>query len=387
MSVKRKAPDYGPLMALCVEKAAARAGFTKTNPAVGAAVVRDGKAVSFGVHEFFGESHAEVNAINSAGEAARGADLLVTLEPCSTWGKTPPCVDKIIASGIKNVFIGVIDPNPAHAGRGIDKLLKAGINVQSGIEAERCALLIEDFVKSKLTGKPYVTMKIAMSADGRIASRTGDSKWITSEESRLEVHKMRGRSGAVLTGIGTVLADDPLLTDRSPGALRQPARVVLDGEARLSLSSKLVKSAGEVPLFVYVSEGASAEKTQKLKDAGACVIAAPSVSGKLDLGFILKSLYEKDIMTVMVEAGSAVAGSFRDADAADALELFIAPKIIGGLCALSPVGGEGAARVGDAAEFFSMKTAMCGPDIRISAKIKDYSSGVIKDTLSFMKEG
>ena len=385
MNAKINAPDYEHLMTVCAEKAATRAGFTKTNPMVGAAVVKDGRVISFGVHEVFGGPHAEVNAINEAGEAAHGADLLVTLEPCSTFGKTPPCVDKIISSGIKNVFVGVIDPNPVHAGRGIRRLIDAGINVQAGIAAERCSLLIEDFIKSQLTSKPYVTIKIAMSADGKIATHTRDSKWITSEESRSEVHKMRGCSGAVLTGIGTVLADDPLFTDRNQGAERQPIRVVLDSEARLPLSSNLIKSAADVPIIVYVSECVTTEKKHKLEEAGAQVILAPTEMGKLDLNFILKSLYKNNVMTVMVEAGSAVLGSLCDAGEADALELFIAPKIIGGSGALSPVGGKGVAKVGDAAEFFSVKTNMCGQNIHISAKIKDYSHGVVADTRTFME--
>ncbi|MBQ3033957.1 MAG: bifunctional diaminohydroxyphosphoribosylaminopyrimidine deaminase/5-amino-6-(5-phosphoribosylamino)uracil reductase RibD [Deferribacterales bacterium] len=383
MSGRNQTLNHNHIMALCLEKARQRKGFTKTNPLVGAAVVKDGNVVSFGVHEFFGGPHAEVNALNAAGSEAKGADLYVTLEPCSTYGKTPPCTDKIISSGIKNVYIGVVDPNPVHQGRGIALLKDRGINVTVGIEAKKCGLLIEDFAKTVTYSMPYVFIKTAMSADGRIASKSGDSKWITSEQSRELVHKMRGSVGAVLTGIGTVTADNPLLTDRRKDASRQPLRVVLDSCCRTPCSSNLIASCKDVPLVIFVSEKAPADKLKLLSDYGAEIVLSPVHFGLIDINFVLKYLYEKGIMTVMVEAGAAVTGSFRDFDALDALELFIAPKFIGGLKSLSPIGGEGVSFVNQAREFVSMDAKKCGIDIHISARVKDYTAKILEDTYKF----
>lgn len=380
MSEKRKILLYREIMAQCVNNAKEKAGFTKSNPLVGAALVKDGKVISYGVHEFFGGPHAEVNAINSCISDVSETDLLVTLEPCSTSNKTPACTDKIISAGIKNVYIGVIDPNKNHQGQGIIKLKEAGVNVVIGIESEKCALLIEDFTKSITTNKPYVTVKNAISIDGKISSKNNHSKWITCEESRNIVHKMRGETGAILTGIGTILSDNPMMTDRRKEASRQPLRVILDSMAKTPIDSNIIKSAKDYPVIIYVSEKATKDNINKLLDFNVEVIVAPEKENLLDIDFILHSLYSKNIMNVMVEAGATINGSFRDIDEIDKLDVFLAPKIIGSKYSLSSFSGKGVSCIDEAREFVSMDVSKVGKDLHISAKVKDYATDVINST-------
>lgn len=368
---------YSEIMAQCVEKAKERAGFTKSNPLVGAAVVKDDKVISFGVHEFFGGPHAEVNAINNAGESVVGADLIVTLEPCSTSNKTPACTDKIISSKIKNIFVGVFDPNKNHQGKGLLKLKEAGIGVTFGLEAEKCGLLIEDFAKSIIEKKPYVSVKNAISIDGKICSNTFDSKWITCQSSRDLVHVMRSKTGAVLTGIGTVLSDNPMLNSRSKNALRQPVRVILDTMAKTPIDSNIAKTAKDIETIIFVSENASIDNIKKLSDLNIKIITAPLNNGLLDIDFVLKTLYSYDIMNVMVEAGSNINGTFRDNDEIDKLDVFIAPKIFGGQNSMSSFGGEGVDIISNAREFASMEVSKIDKDVYISARVKDYVTDLI----------
>lgn len=374
------------LMQRCVARAATAKGFTKTNPLVGAAVVKNGHIVSLGIHEIFGDAHAEVNALNSAVGETTGSDLYVTLEPCSSFGKTPPCVDKIIECGIKRVFIGVVDVNAKHVGKGIYKLREAGVEVKVGVALNECSLLVEDFIKSQTEKIPYVTLKTAVSVDGKTASFSGDSKWITGLASRKLVHKMRGLADVVLTGIGTVYADDPLLNNRNKNARRQPARAVLDSLCKISHESALVKSARDIPLFVYVGQGADKENILKISDLGANVITVASGSCGLDINSVLKSMYHLDMMNVFVEAGARVAGSFHDEDMIDRLEEFIAPKLIGGVEAPSAFGGRGTELVREARPFCSAKVRKIGEDFLLSARIKDYAGIAQAATAPFMED-
>lgn len=374
------------LMKRCVAKAATAKGFTKTNPLVGAAVVKNGHIVSIGIHENFGDAHAEVNALNSAIGETKGSDLYVTLEPCSSFGKTPPCVDKIIECGIKRVFIGVVDVNSKHAGKGIYRLKEAGIEVKVGIALNECSLLVEDFIKSQTERIPYVTLKTAVSADGKTASFSGDSKWITGLAARKLVHKMRGLADIVLTGIGTVYADDPMLNNRNKNARRQPARAVLDSLCKIPLESALVKSARDIPLFVYVGEDADKENILKISDMGARVITVEGGLGGLDMNSVLKSMYMFDMMNVFVEAGAKVAGTFHDQDMIDRLEEFIAPKLIGGGQAPSAFGGRGTEFVKDARPFLSAKVRKVGEDFLLSARINDYAGIAQAATCPFMED-
>lgn len=374
------------IMSRCIELAYGAKGRTKTNPLVGACV-KHGKELFYGIHEEYGSWHAEVNAINKADKYAEGSELFVTLEPCSTHGKTPPCVDKIISSGIKKVYVGVLDPNPKHAGRGINILKKAGVDVEYGVISRESGLLIEDFIKYQKYNLPYVTLKMAVSADGKTSANTGDSKWITCDKSREMVHKMRGEADCVLTGIGTVLADDPLMTDRRSEAVKQPLRAVLDTFCKIPLSSNLVKTAKDSRVIVYTTEKADNNKVKELELSGVEVIKVKlSSDGHIDLGSVLTSLYNIGIMNVMVEAGSKLNGSFFDNGFVDRLEIFIAPKIIGGEKSAGAVGGKGADYMKDVWEFKSWKVYESGSDIRISARVKDYVSDLVDFTKNFTVE-
>lgn len=370
------------VMGRCIELARSAKGFTLTNPLVGAAVIKNGQAV-YGIHEKYGSHHAEVNAIKNAGEDVAGCELYVTLEPCSTYGKTPPCVEKIISSGIKKVYIGVLDVNPKHRGHGVNILKNAGIEVEYGILAEECSLLIEDFIKYQTVKLPYVTLKTASSIDGRIACKTGHSKWITGDKARELVHQMRGFSDVVLTGIGTVEADNPLMTDRRKDAKRQPVRAVLDSSLKIDINANMVNSAADVPLIIYTSENADNSKIMQLNDKNVKVIKVPCKNGMLDIKEVLYSLCELGYMNVFVEAGSRVNGSFFDNRLVDRLEAFIAPKIIGGKDAVSSIGGLGIDNMNEALEFKDYEINTCGKDILISARINDYAAQAVEFTKNY----
>lgn len=373
------------VMGRCIELARNAKGFTLTNPLVGAAVIKNGQAV-YGIHEKYGTNHAEVNAIKNAGEDVSGCELFVTLEPCSTYGKTPPCVEKIISSGIKKVYIGVLDINPKHRGQGVNILKNAGIEVEYGILAEECSLLIEDFIKYQTVKLPYVTLKTASSIDGRIACKTGHSKWITGEYARELVHKMRGSSDVVLTGIGTVEADNPLMTDRRKDAVRQPVRAVLDSSLKIDINANIINSAENAPVVIYTSENADSSKIMQLNDKNIKVIKVPCINGMLDIKEVLHSIYELGYMNVFVEAGSRVNGSFFDNRLVDRLEAFIAPKVIGGKDAISSIGGFGIDNMNDAVVFKDYTVNTCGNDILISARINDYAAQAVEFTKNYNVE-
>jgi diaminohydroxyphosphoribosylaminopyrimidine deaminase/5-amino-6-(5-phosphoribosylamino)uracil reductase len=347
-------------------------GHTKTNPCVGAVVAKDGQIVGYGWHQEYGGPHAEPNALMDAGENAEGGELFVTLEPCSTHGKTPPCTDAIIAAGIKRVYIGVPDPNPAHAGAAVHILRKAGIDVHMGLMADDCALLIEDFTKYVKTGHPYVTMKVAQSMDGKIATSSGQSQWITSQDSLVAVHKLRKYADAVLVGVGTVLADNPMLTVRHVDADRQPIRVVLDSRGRTPADSALAESAKDIPVIIFTSDSADEKNLAVLENKGVQIVRAPLVAGKLDLRFVLKSLGEMQVMNLLVEGGGEVFGSFMDGKYVDRLELFVAPFIIGGSDAKSAIGGNGLDKLENAEKLLTMEIEQSGADTHISGRLKEW---------------
>ncbi len=353
-------------------------GYTRTNPCVGAVVVRDGDITGEGWHTAYGAPHAEVEALSRAGETARGADLYVTLEPCTTYGKTPPCSLAIINSGVKRIFVGVLDPNPQHAGGALKALQGHGIEIKCGIEAGLCASLIEDFTKFKLTGRPYVTVKIAQSLDGKIAAASGESKWITGPESRREVHRLRKESDAVLVGIGTVLADNPELTVRDIPSDRQPARVVLDSACRIPLGSKLVTgaTAGTADTILFTTDRAPSDKVSQLRNCGVKVI----ITDDLSAHGVLAELGSFDIMNVLVEGGSAVFGSFLSQGQADMLHLFIAPILIGGDRCRGSIGGSGAAFLKDAQRVVGLACSRTGDDLWLRGKLRDHTAEVLELT-------
>jgi diaminohydroxyphosphoribosylaminopyrimidine deaminase/5-amino-6-(5-phosphoribosylamino)uracil reductase len=369
-------------MQLAVELGYRGRGFTKTNPCVGAVVVKNGQVIGQGWHEVYGQAHAEVNALHDAESNQAGstqdADIYVTLEPCTTHGKTPPCCNAIIGAGIKRVFIGVLDPNPVHAGKAIAVLRAAGIEVQWGIHAQACAELIEDFAKLQFTNMPYVTLKLAQSLDGKIATYTGQSQWITSTDSRRTVHKMRSESDAVVVGIGTALADDPELTVRMVPTNQHPTRVIFDSSCRIPMESKLVQGAMSVPLVVVSSARADGAKVQALGEHGVQVIIAGE--SQVDIPLALRELGEMNMMNLLLEGGSTLAGAFLAAGCVDQVRVFVAPTLIGGDSARGSLGGQGVEQLKDAITLHTFECIRSGVDFLFQGKITDYSSHVLELT-------
>ncbi len=327
-------------------------GFVEPNPAVGAVVVdeRPGDPVAYelvaeGWHERFGGPHAEVHALQRAAERARGATLFVTLEPCCHEGKTPPCTRAVLAAGIAKVVVGTRDPAPHVDGGGIRALREAGVEVEIGVGGEDAAALVAPFVTLQTKGRPWVHAKWAMTLDGRIASRTGHSRWISGERSRRVVHDLRGRMDAVVVGAGTVRADDPLLTTRLPDDADPPrvaTRVVLDGHASLPLDSQLVRTAPEVPCLLFATEAADPEAVAALSGRGvevATVSASPGSPHRPSVRAVLAELGRRHFTNVLVEGGGTLLGSFSDAGLVDEVHAFVAPKLLG--AGRSPVEGVG----------------------------------------------
>jgi diaminohydroxyphosphoribosylaminopyrimidine deaminase / 5-amino-6-(5-phosphoribosylamino)uracil reductase len=315
-------------MALALALGRRGLGRTWPNPAVGAVIVKDGVIVGRGWTQPGGRPHAETEALRRAGSAARGATLYVTLEPCSHYGKTAPCADAIISAGISRVVSALVDPNPEVAGAGHWRLAQAGIVVEVGIGAEQARRVHAGHIRRVEAGRPHVTLKLAVSADGKVAGSDRRPVALTGAAARALVHLMRSRSDAVLTGIGTVLADDPLLTCRLPG-MSSPVRIVLDGTLRLPLASKLVATARQAPLWVVTGEAAEDAREQALAAKGADVARAAATDGKLDLANVLKLLARRGITRLMVESGPVLAAALLRADLVDEAVLFRSPKLIG----------------------------------------------------------
>jgi len=341
-------------------------GHVEPNPLVGAVVVREGEIVGEGFHERFGGPHAEVNAIAAAGEACRGATLYVTLEPCSHHGKTPPCVDAVLRAGFARVVAAMIDPDPRNRGRGIEKLRRAGVEVEVGLLEAEARRLNAPFIKLTTTGLPFVTAKWAMSLDGKIATRTGDSRWISSGPSREVVHDLRGKADAILVGIGTVLADDPLLTARPPGP-RVAARVVADTRARLPLHSQLVETASEAPVVVATTQAAPEEKRRALADAGAEVLVLPERDGRVSLRELMGELGRRQMTNVLMEGGGELFASAVREGLVDKVLAFVAPRLIGGRDAPTPLEGDGVALIEQAIETRDWSVRRVGDDLLIEA--------------------
>ena len=339
-------------------------GTTSPNPAVGAVVVKDGVVLGTGHTQPAGSHHAEIEALRSAGESSRGATLYTTLEPCCNFGRTPPCTQAIIAAGVAEVQVAAIDPNPRVSGKGKSELEASGLRVDVGEEAEAAGELIEAFAKYISTGLPFVTAKFAMSLDGKIATQSGDSKWVTGPQAREIVQQSRRESDAVMVGINTVLADDPQLTARdSQGKplARQPLRIVLDSQCRTPPNARLLQEPG---ITLIVTAGSSTEQqVARLKEAGAKVLQVASApEGRIDLHRVMTELGQRDIVSLLVEAGGTVQGSLFDAGLVDKVMAFIAPVIIGGIQAASPVEGTGASRMAGAWRLTRTNLQAVGPD-------------------------
>lgn len=332
-------------MQRAVELAREAVGNTSPNPPVGAVLVRDGRVVGEGRTQPPGGLHAEAEALRMAGDAARGADLYVTLEPCAHHGRTPPCADALVEAGVASVHVAAMDPAPHTAGRGVEHLREAGISVTVDGGSSEAQQLVEAFAKHINTGLPFVVAKFAMSLDGKIAARSGDSRWISNETSRREAHRLRAEADAVMVGIGTALADDPLLTVRDAPlpARGQPLRVVVDSAGRLPASAAMLTEEGTTLLAV-----ASAEAARAVEALGAETIAAPGVDGRTDLPQLLAELGARDVMSLLVEGGAALHGALFESGLVDKVVAFIAPVVIGGDGVPGPIGGAGAERMADA---------------------------------------
>jgi diaminohydroxyphosphoribosylaminopyrimidine deaminase/5-amino-6-(5-phosphoribosylamino)uracil reductase len=356
-------PEDEKWMALALERGAG--GTPSPNPHVGAVVVQRGEVVGTAHHERAGEDHAEVLALREAGDRARGATLFVTLEPCNHMGRTPPCTGAVLASKVARVVVGCHDPNPHVAGGGAERLRQAGLRVDVGCRESEARRLIAPWTKFVTTGVPYVTLKLALSLDGRIAARTGASKWVTGAQARARVHLLRAQHDAVVIGIGTALADDPQLTVRdAPG--QSPPRVVFDTRLRLPLAGRLVQTARDVPTWVICTTDASSAAEQELTDRGVEVLRAPpSSEGRIDPLSGLKMLAARGIVAAMIEGGAELAGSILAGAVADELHAFIAPILLGPRGRPGAVDWAGPATPAEAPSIADPQWEVCGYDAHV----------------------
>jgi diaminohydroxyphosphoribosylaminopyrimidine deaminase/5-amino-6-(5-phosphoribosylamino)uracil reductase len=357
-----------------IELAAQAQGMTSPNPLVGAVIVKGGKTIGEGFHEAAGEPHAERMALASCSQDPAGATMYVSLEPCAHHGRTPPCTDAIVEAKLGRVVVASDDPTGKAAGRGLGILRDEGIKVDvaSGAVAEAARLLNQPFRKHARTGRPLVLLKYAMTLDGKVATRTGDSKWISNELSRARAHRWRAESDAVAVGIGTALADDPLLTARVEGISRQPRRVVFDAEARLPTDSQLAQTAHETPVILICSRAAARRRVQALQACGVEVITASGENESARVQAGLKELGEREVQQLLVEGGPHLAGAFLDAGEVDELRVFVAPVIAGGRNAKPALEGEGAATIADASRSLQTTVERIEDDVLITARLKEW---------------
>ena len=354
------------LMARALELAAQGVGRVSPGPLVGCVLAQeDGQIVGEGFYDFEQVKHAETIAIEQAGSRARGATAYISLEPHAHYGRTPPCTGALISAGIRRVVAPIEDPNPAVSGKGFSHLSASGIEVSRGLLATEAERVNEKYIHFMRTGTPFVHLKIATSLDGKIATRTGDSRWITGEQSRARVHELRHEHDAILVGAGTVAADDPLLTDRSGEARRRPlARIILDDQLRLRADSRLARTAREAPVVVFASPSVDASLISPLEQGGVDVVKEKS--GGRDLDAVLRELGRREIQGLLVEGGATVAGAFLDAGLVNKLTVFVAPLIIGGSDAPSAIGGLGAAKISDAWHLENIEIVKHGSDLEIT---------------------
>ncbi len=366
-------PDFDlATMRLALEEA--RKALPSPNPPVGAVVVNaDGEVVGAAHHARAGEDHAEVSALRAAGEAARGGTLFVTLEPCNHQGRTPPCVDAILKAGIKRVVVGCPDPNPNVVGGGSRRLSESGVVVDIGVGGGEARAVIAPWTKFITSGMPYVSLKLALSLDGRIATRSGASKWVTGPEARAKVQELRAQHDAVAVGIGTAVADDPRLTVRVPGLAelgRRPTRIVFDTHLRLPLHGRLVQTAREVATWVLTGEDAPVSQEQSLVDAGAVVLRVPnSAEGRVDVAAALRILASQGIVSILIEGGAELAGSILASRLVDELHAFIAPILLGPRGRPGAVDWAGPDTPSDAPRIVDPRWELCGRDAYVSGPL------------------
>jgi diaminohydroxyphosphoribosylaminopyrimidine deaminase/5-amino-6-(5-phosphoribosylamino)uracil reductase len=355
-----KTPEW--FMNAAVKLARRGVGLTSPNPAVGALVVKGGIIIGSGWHRRAGLPHAELLALDEAGPRSRGADMYVTLEPCRHQGKTPPCTRAIIGAGIKRVFVGMRDPNPLVNGRGMTELRRAGVVVASGVLSDRCRALNEPYIKHITTGLPFVTLKLAMTLDGRIAAGSGESKWISGSESRRLVHRMRSRVDAVMVGSGTVVKDDPRLTVRGIKDLRGgPLKVVVDSSLKIPPGARVFKKG---PLVIFTSPRAKKARITWAEAAGAEVAVLPSTKEGISLKRVLRALGKRGVTSVMIEGGSTLAASIVRHSLADRIQFFLSPHLLGG-DAVAAIGELGVKGLNKAAKLKRITTKRINGDILV----------------------
>ncbi len=357
-------------MNLALDQARLGLGRTSPNPAVGAVIVNQGEVVGKGFHPQAGQPHAEIFALREAGSRAAGSDVYVTLEPCSHFGKTPPCADALINAGVKRVFIGTVDPNPQVAGRGISKLKDAGILVETDILGQECRRLIAPFAKHILTGLPFTIYKSAQTLDGATATCSGDSRWVSSDQSRQLVHQLRDRVEAIMVGINTVINDDPLLTTRlEEGSGRDPLRVVIDGQLRMPLTSKMLNMQSSAGTLIATASQ-DMDKRQQLEQLGAEIFYAPdSANDKVDLHSVWRELGRRNVQRLLLEGGATLATAALEAGLIDQLMLFIAPKMIGGQPCHGIFSGPGQSKMTDALTLSDLSYCQVGLDLLITGDL------------------
>lgn len=344
-------------------------GFVNPNPMVGAVIVKEGQVIGEGYHEKYGGPHAEVNAINNATENVAGATMYVTLEPCSHYGKTPPCVNAILEHQIKKVVIGMTDPNPLVSGRGIELLKANGIEVITGILEKEVSKLNEIFIKYITTDFPFVIMKTAMTLDGKIASTTGDSKWITNESSRAYVHELRHMVSGIMVGIGTVEADNPYLTARNTRGI-DPVRIIVDTKARIALETNILNNDSKAKTIIATTELANRAKLKMLQEKGAEIIITPIKNNQVDLKFLFKEIKKLGIDSVLLEGGANMNYSALEEQLVDKVYTFIAPKMLGGSLAKTPVGGKGVTTIDQAFLLENMEILKLSDDLMITGYVR-----------------
>jgi len=350
-------------------------GRTRPNPAVGAVVIRDGEVVGEGYHPQAGEPHAEIFALRQAGDKTRGAELFVTLEPCSHHGRTGPCAEAVLAAGIQRVCIGTADPNPLVAGRGIALLQAAGVEVRVGVLEADCRHLIAPFAKHITTGRPFVVLKSAMTLDGRTATVTGDSRWISGSESRAWVHRLRDRMDAVMVGIGTVLRDDPLLTTRLPEGGRDAARIVVDSRLRIPGSAAVLGLESSAPTIIATTRSAPAEKIARLERRGAQVLLAAEGEGGVDLNDLMRQLGAAGFQSILLEGGNILNSAALKVGLIDRVMIFIAPLLLGSGEAPGIFAGRGVEKIGEAMKLSDIKVRRFADDTLIEGEVLGCSPG------------
>ncbi|KAF0091675.1 MAG: diaminohydroxyphosphoribosylaminopyrimidine deaminase [Fusobacteria bacterium] len=346
-------------------------GRTSPNPLVGAVIVKDGRIIGEGYHAYYGGNHAEVEAINNSKESVEGSTIYVNLEPCFHYGKTPPCAKRLVEEGVDKVVVAMLDPNPKVAGRGIEILKENGIIVEVGLLEKEAKELNEVFIKYITKGIPYIYLKYAMTLDGKIASITGDSKWISNEKSRQEVHKLRNKVGGIMVGLGTIIADDPSLNTRlRDGEGKDPVRIIVDSLCRIPPTAKVLNIDSDAKSIVAVTKGADPLKIVEVEKTGAEVLVIDDKGGRVDLRSLLEILGNRGIDSILIEGGGELIYSALEDELVDKVQVYIAPKIIGGSKAPTPVAGKGINLMCEAIELHDIKRKMFDENIMIEGYVR-----------------